>query len=400
MKFIKFVFIFILTFISIPNFSFADVNKFVFVTEIQNIEPNTLSDDITIQSQDESGNKISTEETFDIVFQSSSVTGLFLNSSESLTSKTMSKGTSNRTFYYKDQNSGSYVITVFLKGRTTGKEYQVSQNISVGQEIPTYSQSLNQDSVGKEEILKDENNLGFKIKSIKDKKVLVGSEVYFDAQIYSGKQTSYSRFAWNFGDGFVKEGQKVFHTYRFAGKYQVVLKVSDGQASEIIKFFVVVKNPNIKIQSTQDGVKILNKNEEEFSLNGFVLTNGISYFNFPENTIIPAKEEIIFPKEATYVSFGNIKLLDNLGKIVAVNDIVSKESTTTVIKNTDVYAKDVSLKKESVKHIPKKSVVDLPVKENKIEDQVSKTDEVIYKTEVKESVTLKFGNWLKSLFRN
>ncbi len=391
----KFLIFLLLIFNFIPRLILAEDYKFVFITDSQNIDIGAVSDDITIQYQNLSSDKISTDETFDIDFKSSSETALFLNSSGNDASRIMSKGTSNRTFYYKDITGGNHTLTLSLKGRQSGRVFKLSQNINVGKDLGKEIEvSEKSNEKPKEEILKEESGLDFKIKNIKDKQVLVGSEVYFEAQTYSGKPSSYSRFIWNFGDGFVREGQKTFHTYRFSGKYQVVLKIIDNSAFEIIKFFVTVKEPNISIEPFLDGVKISNQTSSDVLLNGFVLTNGLSYFNFPENTIIASMQEIVFPKEATSIFGDNLQLLNNLGKPVAYynkNQIQKNNLVADIVQKTENNKSDTLYVKPQKEVLPKEEKIEISEGAPYLEE------EVIYKSENKKSLGLKIGDWLRSL---
>ena len=110
-----------------------NVEKFVFITLPQTVLPNTLSKEITTQSQNNNGSVESVTETFDLKLESQSPTGLFLGSTGKPASKTMSKNTANKTFYYKDSATGDFAITVIATGRDSGKSFKISQNIKIGQ---------------------------------------------------------------------------------------------------------------------------------------------------------------------------------------------------------------------------------------------------------------------------
>lgn len=388
-------FIFLISLL-IPTVLFAQIDKFVFTTDVKSVELNTLSDVLTLQARDSSDGQVDTDETFDIDFISSSETGMFLNSSSNSASKVMSKGTSNKSFYYKDQSQGLFLITVSLKGRTSGKVFTASQNIGVGVDVPegevgenlneTLSLSSNLDS-------KDESSLNnIKIKTIKDKFVIVGSEVLFSAVVSSGKTNSYTRFIWNFGDGFVSEGLSTRHVYRFSGKYQVVLNIIDQQKENIFKFFVNVKEPNITIETVKGGIKITNKNKDDLALDGFSLTDRLSYFNFPPNTIISGLQSITFPKEATFISKDYIELLDNFGKVVSYSELKND------IPKDDVKV-EIKKEKEILKPVVKIEKIDDSQKENILEENQNNIENnIIYKSEVKETKAYKFSKWLKGLF--
>ena len=126
----KYIFLILVSTLSF-QFVYAEINLFSFVTKPQTVLPSTLSKEITIQSQSTLGLSEAVTETFDLTFTSSGATGLFLGSTGKPASKTMSKGTANRTFYYKDSSLGNFVITVVATGRDTLRSFKVTQNITI-----------------------------------------------------------------------------------------------------------------------------------------------------------------------------------------------------------------------------------------------------------------------------
>lgn len=116
--------------------AFADISGFVFTTPAQTILPNTLSDPITIQLQNGSGAQEATAETMDLAFISTSPTGQFLSSTGKPASKTMAKGTSNRTFYYSDTVLGTYTLIVTAIGRASKQSFSATQQITIASALP------------------------------------------------------------------------------------------------------------------------------------------------------------------------------------------------------------------------------------------------------------------------
>ena len=134
-----------------------EVSSFSFITKPQTVLPSTLSKEIKIQSQNKNGVLESVSETFDLNFNSTSPTGLFLGSTGKPVSRTMAKGTGNRTFYYKDSSIGDFVITVIAIGRDSKESFKVSQNITIGQvSVSTHvskAVALNAQSIKSKEII-------------------------------------------------------------------------------------------------------------------------------------------------------------------------------------------------------------------------------------------------------
>ena len=83
-KTIKFIF-FTLPILLFLHPVYAETSQFVFITEPQSVAPGATSLVITVQSQDDSGNKLAVGnapgDTADVVFTSTSATGQFLNPS-------------------------------------------------------------------------------------------------------------------------------------------------------------------------------------------------------------------------------------------------------------------------------------------------------------------------------
>lgn len=118
------------------HIAYADVSSFIFSTDPQTIIPNVLSGPITIQAQNNLAAEEAVTETIGLTFKSTSLTGEFLGSTGKAVSKTMAKGTANRTFYYRDTNAGTYTLTVTAIGRTSRKNFSVTQQIVISLTLP------------------------------------------------------------------------------------------------------------------------------------------------------------------------------------------------------------------------------------------------------------------------
>lgn len=113
---------------------FGEVSQFVFITPEQTVGVNIISKAITIQSQDSAGTSEAVVETTDLEFKTTSTTGKFVARSGKPASKTMSKNTAKRSFYYMDSTPGTYSITVKTTGRSSKKTSILTQKIVVGSE--------------------------------------------------------------------------------------------------------------------------------------------------------------------------------------------------------------------------------------------------------------------------
>lgn len=133
----NFCVLFLIIFLSEPSIALADISRIVFTTDPQTITPGTLSEAITIQTQDENGALFKTPETLDLIFESSSGSGEFLGGTGKSAQKYMSKNTGNRTFYYKDSSEGNFTITITATGRDSGSTWSASQEITVSASAPS-----------------------------------------------------------------------------------------------------------------------------------------------------------------------------------------------------------------------------------------------------------------------
>src|SRR3989338_3342237 len=105
------------------------ITKLVFTSEPITVAPNELSSQITVQLQNSLGASEETAETVDVLCTRSAATGEFLNRAGSTGTKTMSTGTANKNFYYRDSSAGTHTITIMATGRVSGFSVSTSQSI-------------------------------------------------------------------------------------------------------------------------------------------------------------------------------------------------------------------------------------------------------------------------------
>jgi hypothetical protein len=421
---IKKVLYLFITLLFLPQISFAEVDRFVFTTEPQTIKPNELSGPITIQAQNNASSQENVVETIDMVFTSSSNTGEFLNSSGGVVSKTMSKNTANRTFYYKDSKEGEFLITVTLTGRDSQKSFSASQKIKVsstGQtennnQISGSNTSTNTTSSTNTEDKSSHSSpapttgskdiLDFEISAGRDRFSSVGSEIIFQATALklNGLSSSNINYIWNLGDGTKKEGNIISHKYRFAGEYNVVLNGSFSDKSAVSRIKVLVIDPILDLEITSNGVAVLNKSDGEVNLGEFILESGVYRFVFPKDTIIGKNKKIILSKELFNV-FENKVILKNplLNEIARIDKNILKTeniaiidistTTTKLPENTKVLeipkiTKQISVNKTEIKK-----------EENSEEYKNSSSTEVIYLAKKDEGKIYRFFSWIRGVFR-
>lgn len=332
----------------------AEVSQFVFTTDSQAIKPNETSSAITIQSQNNSGLSEPISETHDLEFTSTSPTGQFLNSSGNPVSTTMSRNTSNRTFYYKDSTEGIFIITVKATGRESQKSFTISQGITISntavvvEEEDEDSEDNDPDSSGGSSsntqssahsspapLNTVKEKISLEVSAGRDRLATVGNKITFKATPVkaTGIDSSSISYNWNFGDGSTGSGLNPSHSYEFPGEYIVVLNstISDHQAVSRLK--VTVVSPDIKINKIEGGVEIYQTSGAEINLGDWFLKGGSRQFAIPMDTLIPSGKKIILSDKLTGMSSGKIELYNPIGKLFAsygVEENLSNNSSEIV----------------------------------------------------------------------
>lgn len=292
-------------------FAASGIARFVFTTDPQTIGPGELSGALKIQAQDASGKEIKTEETVDLEFSSTSVTGEFLNASSSPVSKVMNKGTANRTFYYRDSVPGFATLNIKAQGRDSGTSWTASQTITVSgatassntsipasapAPIPLPPPSLQQ-SLPSSRINADAGP---------DQTVTAGSLVDFKGVAVGLKKEPLetARFWWNFGDGETQEGRSTEHTFRIPGTYIVGLHVSSGEyaSSDYATIHVLANQTRVaRVLSGREGyIRLANPLNAESDIGGWIIEDGSQKkFFVPSKTKLAAGGELSFSNAVT-----------------------------------------------------------------------------------------------------
>jgi len=298
--------IFIFNFVFVDNVlaSSSNIVKLVFTTDTQNISTDTISEIITVQTQNFDGTAENLDETSDL-YLSSSIGGEFSSNNTNwkpIDKLTMSNGSANRNFYFKSFQSGKNTITAKLVGRVSNKEWPATQDINVGILSATTSDSENNNSnsntstsststtnasviiktvyisthSGEEDLSNYNDKTAFEITAGRERMALVGSPLEFDAKYsLSQKDQCVPVFKWSFGDGFEAVGKKVVHTYKHPGEYQVVLNGNCGDYNSISRTTVKVNSPNILILNLENGdMEMLNNSNTEINIGNWKIKGG------------------------------------------------------------------------------------------------------------------------------
>lgn len=142
-----------------------------------------------------------------------------------------------------------------------------------------------------------------------NKTAVAGALVTFDGIALGLKKEPLenARYMWSLGDGILKDGKKITHTYLYPGEYVAVLEVSSGYFSGSDRLRVSVIKPEIvisKIGDTTDYfIEITNNSKNDLDLSGWILKSQNEQFFIPKNTIIAPLSKIIFSSLTTRLSF-------------------------------------------------------------------------------------------------
>lgn len=380
----KKVFIIAIIYLLCVSHASAEVSQFVFTNESRTVAPGVLSESLTIQSQNSSGTQEAVVETTDLVFQSSSPTGEFLNSAGNPVSTTMSKNTANRTFYYRDSNTGSHTLTVTATGRETQKSFKATQSIVVGLLSTTTDQvststatstststgtsSSNSTSISSHSspspIYSSNDIVSFEVSAGRKRFASVGSDMVFKAEPVKllGVPETYIQYHWTFGDGTIAQGQLVSHRYKFPGEYVVVLNATYGDKSAVSRTNVEIIEPIFVIEPVRGGIKVINKSQGEVNVGEWVIEGAHTRFEVPRDTIIQKGKSVIFSYDAVINNTDVVIFKNPLGSVVAEYrpvEIVKSESIVVepvVTQEQPKTKKIISVKKA----VPRKKVAVVP----------------------------------------
>ncbi len=337
----------------------SNISNLVFTSASQTVLPNTLSTELKVQTQNSSAAAETISETNDVTFSSNSPSGEFLNSSGNVVSKTMSKNTSSRSFYYRDSTTGIFTLTVEIKGRDSGKTFSSSQDIIISNEIPTIGTSTPTTSTSTPTTATTTvitssnvqtlsahsstvtitylvNEVALKADAGRHRIATTKSPIEFEANISGENNASYS---WSFGDGTMDTGKIVSHSYAFPGDYNVVLNATSGGKHAVSRTEVKVVSPEVQIVKIEKGgegfVELKNDSPYEVNVQDWKLTTGQIETIFPQDTIIKENSSVKFPfvfiagdtSEVT-LSYTNGIVADVFGEVPTVSDTTAYNEPT------------------------------------------------------------------------
>ena len=312
----------------VPLVSWAAVSQLVFTTEPRTVATGVISDVITIQTQDGSGAEAKMEETGDVSFVSSSVTGQFVNINGEPVSVVMNRNSANRNFYYRDSTAGTPILTITVTARTSGSTWSVPQTITVGGNASVTNNSNTEATTTSTQITTTNGPWSgtlsahaspaligqvpspepFKVGAGRSRLASIHSPVFFRAEL-SSPIISTVRYQWSFGDGGSAIGEQANHIYYFPGEYNVVLNaVGPDRVTAVSRTTVSVIQPLVIIKvSSAEQVEIINHSTQELNIGGWRISQRATAFTFPDDTIIAAGKSSVIP-----VAYLGFSLVSNL----------------------------------------------------------------------------------------
>lgn len=140
----------------------------------------------------------------------------------------------------------------------------------------------------------------------KDRIVLVGAKNLFEGQATNTakKLIDGADYVWNFGDGTVRYGRNVYHTYQYPGTYIVHLTATEGGAHGESECKVTVRPADVSISNVGIGIaepyiELENRSTDTIDLSFWYLRAQGKLFQIPEYTRLPGKTAVRFLASAT-----------------------------------------------------------------------------------------------------
>jgi len=416
----------------LPVISHAQVVKIIFTTEPQTIKSGEISGTITVQLQDSAGSSYKAAETMDVEFLSPSISGEFLSpSSENTVTKTISTGSANKNFRYRDSTNGTFAITVKATGRTSGDIWNANQIIIISDSVSTSTSTTTATTIEETTTANSSSNLEssssgsssshysaaslsslknspvFEVSAGRDRLGTVGSPLEFKAET-NIEYTKNNIFVWSFGDGSEGVGEVITHTYMYPGDYALVLNVSGPRSKAVSRVDVKVIDPQLSISYTSvERIEIINNSKSEANLFGRALVVGDKTFTFPKDTIIKTGQKISFGANVTSlypVSIRDVFILvlgESTGQANIAAKIEKQKLEQIAFINTELTSlqnKLVELKKEEngtsqLSSAP--SITAVPVTEELVE--VKETQTALALDAVKEVESSRIRGWFQKI---
>ncbi len=217
----------------------------------------------------------------------------------------------------------------------------------------------------------------------------VGSGVAGVAELYSatGKVVSSRDIFWNFGDGVTFQGKEFNHIYKIPGTYTISAYVKYDNLFDSQEKNIEIKPLKIRVfvPKNAEYVEVFNDADSALNIGGWRLSSGSSYFIFPKNTKIPAKNSVPFHKDILKLPMlamnKRVELFNLFAKKVADSNDFTVLLTEGEIENSTTSTSTISLIEASttIAQITNKKQNQTKINNNKyIKNQHKKTSYTPY----------------------
>jgi len=152
----------------------------------------------------------------------------------------------------------------------------------------------------------------FEVSAGRERLAYVGSPISFEIKYKSSSdlKNKVPNGTWSFGDGTSLVGNKVIHTYKYPGEYNVVLNANLSELNSIARTKVKILKPSLSFSILSDmAIEIFNHGTSEINLYGFKIMSSGQTYTFPLDTIISANKSVIFPAEYLKLTIGRDKII-------------------------------------------------------------------------------------------
>lgn len=376
----------------LPSLARADIANAQFVSDPQTVPPNTISDQITLQTQSPGGESVTVTQTACIAYTTDSNGGQFSSSAinwSSVSILTMSKNTANKNVYYKDSVSGAHTITarLVLKPETETRScaswpiaewptgWSATQSITIGTASQandtnvtanTNTSSTTQSSNSQSSMQTSAPVSSYVAPPVPtlfadaglDRTEIVGADTEFHGRAYARNQTIVEnvRYHWNFGDGSTAEGETVLHHYVYPGRYAVTLTVAQDKSSGVDRAIIIAEPAELSFVVYADGsVEILNRARRDLDLSHWIVKSGVQQFFLPDDSIILAGSSMrVAQKTLGFWSNGQTEL-DYPNGVVALSagQTTGAAPAPTAVSEESVLATTPALSTSAVSSPPK-----------------------------------------------
>lgn len=301
----------------IPAFALAAPSGVAFTSSPQTIALDSVSGQFTLQAQDASGASVTVPQTGCIALESSSAGGQFSSSASNwsaVTVLTMNKSTANKNFFYKDAQNGTHTVTARLvlkpedESRSCaawpvgewGSAWTATQQVVVGAAQPSQATPAAPQSTS---VASSVNASSVSVPAIaasvsSDAVVSAGAGSFFEGSAFGSKGEPLDtgvRYIWNFGDGAIAEGKRVFHSFAYPGSYVVVLTVAYHYSSADTRVAIQAIAPKVRLLAQGDGSLLLaNDAAAELNVGDWSLRDSSGAFVIPEDTFVAPQGGIRF----------------------------------------------------------------------------------------------------------